>query len=165
MPRAGMRRRNESSGGLTPRFSKTCQPTASGCCSRRTGMAAVQPARRICARRTARRRCGSATDTGEALSPDGTWALAFVRNEAVLLPTRAGMPRKLPRGTLTLLDEADWLPDGRRIVISGRDSKGSSRVYVQRCRNGLASSHFARRIRADSKRGTAGRPSCPRVGR
>ncbi len=68
---------------------------------------------------------------GEALSPDGTWALAFVRNEAVLLPTRAGMPRKLPRGTLTLLDEADWLPDGRRIVISGRDSKGSSRVYVQ----------------------------------
>ena len=61
-----------------------------------------------------------------ALSPDGQWALA-VQDEAstqmVLLPTRTGEVRPLPRGPIAeYLDLAAWSPDSRRIYIAGRDA-------------------------------------------
>jgi eukaryotic-like serine/threonine-protein kinase len=69
--------------------------------------------------------------SGEGLSPDGKWALVTKDYEQwMLLPTAAGSPRVLPRGTVTKIFEGDWL-DARRIVFSGWVGKRPLRVYLQ----------------------------------
>lgn len=70
-----------------------------------------------------------------ALSRDGQWALA-VQDESppqlVLLPTRTGDVRRLPRGAVAeYLDWAAWSPDGRRIYFAARDASDVRRTYVQ----------------------------------
>jgi hypothetical protein len=70
-----------------------------------------------------------------ALSRDGQWALA-VQDDAsaqlVLLPTRTGDVKALPRGPIAeYLDWAAWSPDLRRIYVAGRDASDSRRTYVQ----------------------------------
>lgn len=70
-----------------------------------------------------------------ALSRDGQWALA-VQDEApgdlIVLPTRTGDIRRLPRGPIAeYLDWATWSPDGRRIYFAGRDTADIRRTYVQ----------------------------------
>jgi Tol biopolymer transport system component len=75
----------------------------------------------------------------EALSPDGQWALATTSNDGgewVLLPTGAGSPRPVDRGPVRTLLEADWLGDGRGIVVSGRDAAGATHVYLLDVENG-----------------------------
>ncbi|MGH7339844.1 MAG: hypothetical protein ACREKH_05075, partial [Candidatus Rokuibacteriota bacterium] len=70
-----------------------------------------------------------------ALSPDGQFALAVQGNgaqELVLLPTRTGDIRRLPRGQIMeYLDWATWSPDGRRVFFAGREAPDVRRTYVQ----------------------------------
>ncbi len=70
-----------------------------------------------------------------ALSRDGQWALAVqddAPGELVVLPTRAGEVRRLPRGPIIeYLDWATWSPDGRRIYFAGRETSDIRRTYVQ----------------------------------
>jgi eukaryotic-like serine/threonine-protein kinase len=70
-----------------------------------------------------------------ALSPDGQWALAVEDDAAghlLLLPTRTGDLRHLPRGPIAeYLDWATWSPDGRRIYFAGREASDVRRTYVQ----------------------------------
>jgi WD40 repeat protein len=70
-----------------------------------------------------------------ALSPDAQWALAVqgeMPGELVLLPTRTGDVRHLPRGAITeYLDWAAFSPDSRRVYFAGRDSGDVRRTYVQ----------------------------------
>jgi len=73
----------------------------------------------------------------EDLSPDGRWILARPSVAAarergwVLVPVGAGTPRTLPLGKLTALYEADFLPDGKRVVFGGREPGRGARIYVQ----------------------------------
>jgi eukaryotic-like serine/threonine-protein kinase len=70
----------------------------------------------------------------EDLSPDGKWILGRPTKDAhewVLVPTGPGSIRRLPRGRLTHLYEADFLPDGRRIVFAASEEGHGTRAYVQ----------------------------------
>jgi Tol biopolymer transport system component len=70
-----------------------------------------------------------------ALSPDGQWALAVEDDstgQLLLLPTRTGDVRRIPRGPIAeYLDWATWSPDGRRIYFAGREASDVRRTYVQ----------------------------------
>jgi len=69
-----------------------------------------------------------------ALSPDGGWVLAIAPQtptQLLLLPTGPGSRKLLPRGGLAHHFGAVWLPDGRRVVISGAEPGKSSRLYLQ----------------------------------
>jgi len=70
-----------------------------------------------------------------ALSRDAQWALAVQgesAGELVLLPTRIGEVKRLPRGAIMeYLDWAVFSPDGRRIYFAARDSSDGRRTYVQ----------------------------------
>jgi eukaryotic-like serine/threonine-protein kinase len=71
---------------------------------------------------------------GRALSPDGRWAIVLVPTtppQLTLLPTGAGEPRALPRGTLAELQWAYWFPDGRHILILGSETGRPSRLFLQ----------------------------------
>jgi eukaryotic-like serine/threonine-protein kinase len=70
-----------------------------------------------------------------ALSRDGQWAVAIQDDsppQLVLLPTRTGDVRRMPRGPIAeYLDWAAWSPDGRRIYFAARDASDVRRTYVQ----------------------------------
>jgi eukaryotic-like serine/threonine-protein kinase len=70
-----------------------------------------------------------------ALSRDGQWAIAVQDDspaQLVLLPTRTGDVRRMPRGPIAeYLDWAAWSPDGRRIYFAARDASDVRRTYVQ----------------------------------
>jgi dipeptidyl aminopeptidase/acylaminoacyl peptidase len=82
---------------------------------------------------------GDAVRLGEgrplALSRDGQWTIAVQDNlpaPLVLLPTRTGDVRRLPRGPIAeYLDWAAWSPDGRRVYFAARDASDVRRTYVQ----------------------------------
>jgi eukaryotic-like serine/threonine-protein kinase len=68
------------------------------------------------------------------LSPDGQWALASIPTSPqtlVLYPTGVGEPRRLERGTLTSHEDGQFLPDGRRILVSGSETGRAVRCWVQ----------------------------------
>jgi serine/threonine protein kinase/Tol biopolymer transport system component len=70
----------------------------------------------------------------QALSPDGKWALAITRissePQIVLYPTGAGETRTLSReGLSTQL--ADWLPDGKEILLTASEAGHGARLYLQ----------------------------------
>lgn len=70
-----------------------------------------------------------------ALSRDGQWAVAVQDGSPphlLLLPTRTGDVRRMPRGPIAeYLDWAAWSPDGRRIYFAARDGSDVRRTYVQ----------------------------------
>jgi Tol biopolymer transport system component len=71
---------------------------------------------------------------GTKISPDGRWALAVVPstpNQLVLYPTGPGQPRNLERGEIETYQNAEWFPDGRRILVCGNPHAGPTRCYVQ----------------------------------
>jgi len=77
---------------------------------------------------------------GCALSPDGRWALAIhygPPHRLVLIPTGSGDTLSLPRGPLETYQNANWLPDGRRIVFVGAERGRPQRTWVQELRGGL----------------------------
>jgi hypothetical protein len=69
-----------------------------------------------------------------AISPDGKWVvcsnIGFPR-ELRLVPTGAGNPRTLRRGTISEYDWAYFLPDGKRLVVAGSEPGRPSRLFVQ----------------------------------
>ena len=75
----------------------------------------------------------------EDLSPDGKWVLAApvgTRQHWFMLPTGAGVPKTLPPGPLVERFEANFLPDGRRIVFAGREKGQGRRIFVQDIESG-----------------------------
>jgi Tol biopolymer transport system component len=75
----------------------------------------------------------------EDLSPDGKWVLATpkgTRTHWFLLPTGTGIPRTLPPGPLVERFEANFLPDGRRIVFGGRAKDQRPQIFVQDVESG-----------------------------
>jgi Tol biopolymer transport system component len=72
---------------------------------------------------------------GQALSPDGRFALALLTRtsppQLVVVPTGAGGARVLEPGPLTEYRRAVWDPTGRRVVICGSEREGERRIYVQ----------------------------------
>jgi Tol biopolymer transport system component len=68
-----------------------------------------------------------------ALSRDGRWALAshLVRPQLLLLPTGAGEPKILTRGSITDYQWATFFPDGQRILAAANEPNHGVRLYVQ----------------------------------
>jgi Tol biopolymer transport system component len=76
----------------------------------------------------------------EDLSSDGKWVLAApvgTRQHWFILPTGPGSTRTLPPGPLVQRNEANFLPDGRRIVFGGREKDHGARIYIQDVQSGL----------------------------
>src|SRR5262249_9220116 len=77
-----------------------------------------------------------ATRLGEggatALSPDGKWALGFVGTsgdpQMILYPTGVGEPRR-PSSAGLKVQMADWLPDGKTLVVAGSEPGHGNRLY------------------------------------
>ena len=69
-----------------------------------------------------------------ALSPDGAWAISFLHPasdpQMVLLPTGVGEPKPLSKEGLDVV-EADFLPDGKRIVFSATEPGRGMRLYLR----------------------------------
>jgi len=70
-----------------------------------------------------------------ALSPDGKWALCTRPDslaDLFLLPTKAGESKALHRSTVSQFNtgRAAWLPDGKRILLSGNEAGHGARLYV-----------------------------------
>jgi Tol biopolymer transport system component/predicted Ser/Thr protein kinase len=72
--------------------------------------------------------------SAQVLSPDGKWALAITRiasePQIVLYPTGAGETRTLPREGL-VAQAADWLPDGKQILMTASEAGRGSRLYLR----------------------------------
>jgi serine/threonine protein kinase/dipeptidyl aminopeptidase/acylaminoacyl peptidase len=73
-----------------------------------------------------------------ALSPDGKWALSHLdlTSQVMLLPTGPGEPRPLPLGRIQTFNWAFWFPDGRRILITGREAGHAVRCWVEDLQGG-----------------------------
>src|SRR5207249_9175495 len=59
----------------------------------------------------------------QSVSPDGKWVAAIVPGEPqqlMRLPTRAGDVRNVARPEFNY-EVADWLPDGKRLLVSGNE--------------------------------------------
>jgi hypothetical protein len=70
----------------------------------------------------------------DALSLDGSMALATTTGappELVILPTKAGAQKVIPRHNITAYSGARWFPEGKRILFTGREPGRSPRSYVQ----------------------------------
>jgi WD40 repeat protein len=76
-----------------------------------------------------------------SVSPDWTTALVLVgsgeKREMKLIPIGAGETRTLPRGPIHGYAGVAWHPDGKRIVISGKDADGKWCLFVQDVAGGL----------------------------
>ena len=73
---------------------------------------------------------GNAVD----LSPDGKWALANVPTtppQLLLYPTGAGEPRRLEAGGLISRENAQFFPDGKKVLVCGHEEGKAVRCFVQ----------------------------------
>ena len=73
---------------------------------------------------------GNAVD----LSPDGKWALANVPTtppQLLLYPTGAGEPRRLEDGGLVSRENAQFFPDGKKVLVCGHEEGKAVRCFVQ----------------------------------
>jgi len=74
---------------------------------------------------------GGGSCTG--ISHDGEWVVCFAPqqpNPLVLIPTRAGTSRTLPKDQLTHTF-AGWLPDGKRLFLLASEPGHAIRLYLQ----------------------------------
>ncbi len=77
-------------------------------------------------------RLGNAT--ADTLSPDGNWAISFLRTgpaQITLLPVGPGQPREIPLpGLERPQNGTHFLPDGKRIVVNANEPGRPGRTYV-----------------------------------
>ncbi|HEY3204268.1 MAG TPA: protein kinase [Thermoanaerobaculia bacterium] len=77
--------------------------------------------------------------SAQNLSPDGKWVLSIVNPASeprvVLLPTGAGESRSLPSRGLSI-QNAHWLPDGKRILLNASEPGRGIRIHVQNVSDG-----------------------------
>ena len=66
-----------------------------------------------------------------AVSPDGRWVLAWLKDNLILLPTGAGSMVTLPKGNLVRVGAGSWLGDSKRIVFTGDLGDNKPRGYLQ----------------------------------
>lgn len=74
-----------------------------------------------------------------ALSPDGLWAATLLLGSPPsvgLLPTGAGQPRALDRGTIADFQSVAWFPDGMRMLIAGSEAGKPIRLWRQEMSGG-----------------------------
>lgn len=77
---------------------------------------------------------------GEALSPDGKWALSMLYSDPPqlkLLPVGPGEATTLERGSIVTYEFGDWLPDGKNVLFTGTEAGKRIRAYVQSVNGGL----------------------------
>jgi hypothetical protein len=72
----------------------------------------------------------------QSLSPDGKWALSIMpppNDQVVLLPTGAGNPKTLERGSVERYthEGAGWFPDSKQIIFVGSEAGHARRCYAQ----------------------------------
>ncbi len=75
------------------------------------------------------------------LAADGKWALAIVQSrppQLVIYPTGAGETRQLSRGVIENYVTAQWLPDGKSVLIGGNEPGRGMRFYLQEIGGGAA---------------------------
>ncbi len=67
------------------------------------------------------------------ISPDGKTILATANSgqQLVLLPAGAGEPRSIAPHGIVSYNGAQWFPDGRRILFTGREAGRDLRSYIQ----------------------------------
>jgi Tol biopolymer transport system component len=72
--------------------------------------------------------------TADVLSPDGKWAISFLRTgpaQITLLPVGPGQPRQIPLpGLEHPQNGTHFLPDGKRIVVNANQPGRPGRTYV-----------------------------------
>jgi hypothetical protein len=67
-----------------------------------------------------------------ALSPDGNWALTGrgpMFTDLELQPTGPGSPRSLPHGKIELIVRGFFFPDGKRLLLVGREANRPFRLW------------------------------------
>ncbi|MBZ5642131.1 MAG: winged helix-turn-helix domain-containing protein [Acidobacteriia bacterium] len=79
--------------------------------------------------------------SAQSLSPDGLWAISVMpppNDQIVLLPTGAGNPKTLERGSVEhyMYPGAKWFPDAKQIVFVGYEAGHGPRCYVQSVEGG-----------------------------
>ena len=74
---------------------------------------------------------------GVAISPDGRWVLAALKENRILLPVGAGSTVTLPKGEVVQFRLGAWLRDAKRIVFTGDPGDGKPRGYVQEIPAGM----------------------------
>jgi len=78
-----------------------------------------------------------------ALAPDGRSVLMWKATEQgigtalVVLSTGAGEPRDVPKGSIESYEDARWLSDGRRLLMSASEAGRPRRLFVQELPDGL----------------------------
>jgi serine/threonine protein kinase/Tol biopolymer transport system component len=73
------------------------------------------------------------------ISPDGKWVISVVSTapeQAILLPTGPGQARRLDRGAIENYLGASFFPDGKRILLSAKEPRGLTGLYVQELSGG-----------------------------
>ena len=75
----------------------------------------------------------------DALSPDGQWAFAqiFTPPSLVVYPLGAGDAVHLKTGALSEASFVDWFPDGKSVLLRGREQGKPARAYRQTFPDGL----------------------------
>ncbi len=74
------------------------------------------------------------------VSPDGKWVVSVPSSfpkQLLLVPVGPGEARALPRGTVSELQWAKFLPDGKRLVVVGSERGRPRRLFVQTLPDGL----------------------------
>jgi eukaryotic-like serine/threonine-protein kinase len=69
-----------------------------------------------------------------ALSPDGKWVLATpsgTPERLVVVPAGTGSANEIDRADIADYGDALWMPDGRRILFTGKTSGSNWRFYLQ----------------------------------
>ena len=74
-----------------------------------------------------------------AFSPDDRWVAAIVRSSPARLmvyPTGTGEGRRVDRGQLEAYNDAQWVSDGKTLLVSGNEPGHAPRCYVMALEGG-----------------------------